>query len=221
MHVKTRLVLGGQPADERRMHYRVDADIPCSLRFATTEVAARLRDLSLGGALLALSPVAVRPGDEVQVTCDTPIRIKLVATVANVGTEGWNMRLGVAWKGVSPEDTKSLSTSLAQLVGAADASRGQSPRIAARFPARIVSSHGAEAVIENASRGGAFLRTLVALRLSDEVVLDLTVQGGAPLRLRAHVRQLTQAGGESRVDLTWHAHDTVVVEQLLLRLLAL
>ena len=180
---------------ERRLHARLSLDLPCRLG-GTTE--ARVRELSLGGALVVAPSEALRMGAECSLAIEVPgwpgpfsLRGRVVRRDVRGGETGatFGLRLDA---GDDPGFRENLAAVLDLLT--------QTPGPGTRRHARLIwsaevtckSVREFSALLSNVSRGGLALTTTRRITIGETIAVEIRVRDQPPMTFPTKVVHVSE-----------------------------
>ena len=192
--------------DDRRIHARIETDLPCNVTAGGEYFQGRIRDLSHGGAQI-LGPVGVADlKDSLEIEIELPgdpEPIAVLGEVCRVQPEGGQARYGVRFAVIEPRQRDQIIEFIDSLLAGRGIGVRQHPRVHRRVEVVCRTQAQTRAVMSNISQGGLALTCSVPLVLDEEITVEVRVERlPAPFELRgrvAHVRTIPAADG-SNVD---------------------
>ena len=166
--------------EERRIHARIETELPCTIVGGKTSVPARMVDLSRGGAQLIAAPGIAAVGDsltlEVQLpTSPTPVTI--LGEVFRIEGEAEESRYALRFSIVEPKQREDLTRFLTELLAGKGIGRRSHPRVYRRIPVRFRTARELRAVMDNISRGGMGVECDAPLVVDETVIVDIGAEG--------------------------------------------
>lgn len=185
----------------KRAHARVESDIACIVDGATE---ARIRNLSLGGALL-YGPIGLGELDdtvslEFQVGEAEPLTI--LGEVVRITELGTFAEYGIQHVAVEPENAHKLVRCIDLLMSGKGVGRRDAPRLYRRVELRCHTEEDFYATMNSISRDGLGLECEVPLTLGEKITVELLVGAmGSPLALSGVVTHVHHTEGRQLAGL--------------------
>jgi c-di-GMP-binding flagellar brake protein YcgR len=171
---------------ERRQHARISTILDAQIEVGMDQVMCRVRDLSLGGALVEcdLAKIALKQNVVLMlppVAGRSPVPVP--GTCARFNVEAGTVRYGLKFAAELPDRAGLISW--LRVLGEssqADAQYGQrraSPRVRRRLEVSIFGSSQCRAVLDDISRGGMSYHCRDAIAVGEQVTVELVSPFGA------------------------------------------
>ena len=199
------------PFIERRVHARISTLLDAQIEVGEERTTCRVRDLSLGGALVESDHAKVSLKQAVVLTLP-PVSGRLPVVVpgkcVRFNMEAGVVRYGLQWNDEVP-DRAGLIAWL-KMLGSGDwgGDRRGAPRVRRRLEVSILGSSQCQAVLEDISRGGMAFHCRDEIPVGDQVTIELVSPFGA-LSLKGEVVRCRsgQAGVEGAVTFSAVGND--------------
>lgn len=198
--------------DERRIHARIEVDLPCTVFAPDGLCAGRIRDISAGGAQVVAPADVAAVGGELEFDLKLPGHgepIAIRGQVRRVSVEGQSARYGVQFGALDDARRRRVRAFLdALVVGVFGGGEGrEGPRLSRRVAVVCATPEETQATMTNISRGGLAIYCPTKLAFGEEVTVEVRVDRfPEALELRgwvAHQRQTDD--GEYRVGIRFAA----------------
>ena len=191
--------MGGE---ERRIHTRIETDLPCVVRNEDGAFEARLRDLSRGGASIVGPPAIGQLGAAVELEMELPgfpEAVGVLTEIIRATPAPPLMRFGLRFVLVEPRQRDQLGHFLDALLERQGADGRAHPRVYPHFEVVCTTAAQTRAMMDNVSRGGLALVCDTPLVVDEPVTVGVHLgDEAAHLELRGHVVHVRSIGGPGK-----------------------
>ena len=185
-------------AQERRVHARIETDLPCVVRNEDGAFEARLRNLSRAGAAVVGPPGVGKLGDAVELEMELPGFSEPVGVLTEIiRTELCppGFRFGLRFVLVEPRQREHLGHFLEALLERQGAGSRAHPRVYPHLEVVCTTAAQTRAMMNNVSQGGLALECDLPLVLDEPVTIGVHLgDEAAQLELRGHVVHVRSIG---------------------------
>lgn len=154
----------------------METDLACRVDGVDGSWDGRVRDLSLGGALVLGPAGAAQKDQPMSLGFDVgepPRRLTVSARVVRVDGDGPTRRYGVQFANLAPDAQAELTGFLDSVLGGLGAGARKHPRVYRRVEVICLSREEFEAVMENVSRGGMAVDCATPVQPGEEVTVHV------------------------------------------------
>lgn len=168
---------------EQREYARIHVRIPIQVRNRSSRKpsAAKLFDLSWGGASFVATDPAGAAGDDIELSLPFKVGTKDISITASI-LRTWDLPDGqgvaVRFSSLTPEDDNRLEQVLLLLLEQHQGDRRKHPRVARRIEVEYGSLADWQGILENIGQGGMALTLPYPLKLSQSVQVYLSETSG-------------------------------------------
>lgn len=206
---------------ERRLHARLTIDLPCTLESLGHAEPARLRELSLGGALVTAAPGALAIGGACIVEVAVPgwpgpFSFAGRAVRRDVHGEENTATFGIRLDGADdPSVRENLAGVLDMLMHLPGPGTRRHVRMDWRADVLCKSAREFNALLSNVSRGGLALTTSRRIAVGEKITVEIRVRDLQPVAFPTHVVHVSEKGTAVwQVGVEFEALDAVAQAKL-------
>jgi diguanylate cyclase (GGDEF)-like protein len=183
---------------ERRVHARIETDLSCRVTIGDAKLVARVRDVSLSGALLVGPLADAAPGTRIQIQIDeAPTPVDVTARVVWSDEHQGQPCCGVLFEDLQLVDAEALGELLGKLVVGAGVGRRTTPRVFRRVYFKLESRQEMSVLMQDISRGGLGFLSELGAQVGEELRFEMALQqwGGTSLKLGGIVAHVAPVPG--------------------------